>query len=114
MTAGVLTGVGLVFLLLAYLVYFIVSNVMGNGTPINFAPIQEAAWFGLPTFHSPVFDVNAMLIIAPIALILVAENLGHIKAVSAMTGENLDPQIGKAFVADGIARHFQVVLVLRG
>ena len=76
---------------------------MGNGTPINFAPIQEAAWFGTPTFHAPVFDVNAMLIIAPIALILVAENLGHIKAVSAMTGENLDPHIGKAFVADGIA-----------
>jgi Xanthine/uracil permeases len=44
-----------------------------------------------------------MLIIAPIALILIAENLGHIKAVGAMTGENLDPHIGKAFVADGIA-----------
>jgi uracil-xanthine permease len=93
----------LVGLLLAYLIYFIVANVMGNGTPINFTPIQQAAWFGTPTFHSPVFDLNAMLIIAPIALILVAENLGHIKAVSAMTGENLDPQIGKAFVADGIA-----------
>ncbi len=76
---------------------------MGYGTAINFTPIQQAAWLGLPTFHSPVFDFNAMLIIAPIALILVAENLGHIKAVSAMTGENLDPQIGKAFVADGIA-----------
>lgn len=93
----------LVGLLLAYLVYFIVSNVMGYGTPINFAPIQQAAWFGLPTFHGPEFEVNAMLIIAPVALILVAENLGHIKAVSAMTGENLDPHIGKAFVADGVA-----------
>ena len=76
---------------------------MGHGTPINFVPIQQAAWFGVPTFYSPEFNTNAMLIIAPIALILVAENLGHIKAVSAMTGENLDPQIGKAFVADGIA-----------
>ncbi len=76
---------------------------MGYGTPINFAPIQQAAWFGIPHFHSPVFDANAMLIIAPIALILVAENLGHIKAVGAMTGENLDPHIGKAFVADGVA-----------
>ena len=84
----------LVGLLLAYLIYYIVANVMGY---------QQASWFGVPTFHSPVFDFNAMLIIAPIALILVAENLGHIKAVSAMTGENLDPQIGKAFVADGIA-----------
>jgi xanthine/uracil permease len=31
-----------------------------------------------------------MLLIAPVAIILVAENLGHIKAVTAMTGKNLD------------------------
>ena len=93
----------LVGLLLAYLTYYIISNVMGYGTPINFAPIQQASWFGLPQFHAPEFSANAMLIIAPIALILVAENLGHIKAVGSMTGENLDPHIGKAFVADGIA-----------
>lgn len=93
----------LVGLLLAYFIYFIVSNVMGYGTAINFVPIQQATWFGIPQFHAPTFNANAMLIIAPIALILVAENLGHIKAVSAMTGENLDPHIGKAFVADGIA-----------
>lgn len=90
-------------LLLSYVIYFVVANVMGLGTAIDFAAIQQAAWFGLPTFHSPEFSVNATLIIAPIALILVAENLGHIKAVGAMTGENLDPHIGKAFVADGVA-----------
>ena len=93
----------LIGLLMSYLIYFMVTNVMGWGTPINFTPIQQAAWFGIPDFHAPVFDVNAMLIIAPIAFILVAENLGHIKAVGAMTGENLDPHIGKAFVADGVA-----------
>lgn len=93
----------LIGLLMSYLIYFMVTNVMGWGTPINFTPIQQAAWFGVPDFHAPVFDVNAMLIIAPIAFILVAENLGHIKAVGAMTGENLDPHIGKAFVADGVA-----------
>ena len=93
----------LIGLLISDLIYFVVTNVMGWGTPINFAPIQQAAWFGVPDFHAPVFDVNAMLIIAPIAFILVAENLGHIKAVGAMTGENLDPHIGKAFVADGVA-----------
>lgn len=93
----------LVGLLSAYLIYYIVANVLGYGTAINFTPIQQAAWFGIPSFHAPVFSSNAMLIIAPVALILVAENLGHIKAVSAMTGENLDPHIGKAFVADGVA-----------
>ena len=36
-----------------------------------------------PTFAAPVFEANAMLLIAPVAIILVAENLGHIKAVTA-------------------------------
>ena len=93
----------LVGLILSYIVYFIATNVMGYGTAINFLPVQQAAWFGVPTFHAPIFSTNAILIIAPVALILVAENLGHIKAVGAMTGENLDPHIGKAFVADGVA-----------
>ena len=32
-----------------------------------------------------------------------AENLGHIKAIGAMTGRNLDPYLGRAFIGDGIA-----------
>ncbi len=44
-----------------------------------------------------------MVLIAPVAIILVAENLGHIKAVSAMTGRNLDPYLGRAFLGDAIA-----------
>jgi putative pyrimidine permease RutG len=44
-----------------------------------------------------------MLLIAPVAIILVAENLGHIKAVSAMTGRDLDRYMGRAFIGDGVA-----------
>ena len=54
-------------------------------------------------FSSPVFDVNAILLIAPVAIILVAENLGHLKAVGAMTGRDLNPYLGRAFIGDGIA-----------
>lgn len=93
----------LVGLIMAYVIYAVVANGMGMGTPIDFGVIGQASWFGVPNFSSPVFDMNAMLIIAPVAFILVAENLGHIKAVGAMTGENLTPQLGKAFVADGVA-----------
>ncbi|MDE2611776.1 MAG: pyrimidine utilization transport protein G, partial [Burkholderiales bacterium] len=75
----------------------------GLGTPIDFAPVAQAAWFGLPKFTAPVFHANAMVLLAPVAIILVAENLGHIKAVSAMTGQNLDPYIGRAFLGDALA-----------
>lgn len=92
----------LVGLLLAYLMYFLLSNVMGFGKAIDFSVISHAAWFGLPTFVSPEFRPDAMLLIAPVAVILVAENLGHFKAVSAMTGRNLSPYMGRAFFADGV------------
>ncbi|MBJ9986138.1 pyrimidine utilization transport protein G [Acinetobacter sp. S40] len=92
----------LVGLCVAYLAYFLFANVFGWGKPIDFTPIAQAAWLGLPTFHTPVFETKAILLIAPVALILVAENLGHFKAVSAMTGRNLSPYMGRGFFADGV------------
>jgi putative pyrimidine permease RutG len=93
----------LIGLLLAYVIYFLLTNGAGMGKPIDFAPVANAAWFGVPHFVAPVFKLDAMALLAPIAVILVAENLGHIKAVSAMTGQNLDRYMGRAFVGDGVA-----------
>lgn len=93
----------LVGLVLAYGLYFALTNLMGLGKPIDFAPIAQAAWVGLPNFTTPVFDINAIILIAPVVFILVAENLGHIKAVEAMTGQRVSPYMGRAFFADGAA-----------
>lgn len=93
----------LVGLILASLLYALLTNGLGLGKPIDLSGIAAAAWFGAPGFASPVFEVNAMLLIAPVAIILVAENLGHLKAVGAMTGRSMDPYVGRAFVGDGIA-----------
>ena len=76
---------------------------MGLGPAIDFSKIGAAAWVGLPNFAAPVFDGKAMALIAPVAIVLVAENLGHIKAIGAMTGRSLDPLLGRAFLGDGIA-----------
>ena len=93
----------LVGLLIAYVIYAIITNGMGLGKPIDFSIVANAAWFGMPKFTAPVFDPHAMTLLVPIAVILVAENLGHIKAVSAMTGYNLDRYVGRAFIGDGLA-----------
>jgi len=93
----------LVGLILATSVYAVLTNILGMGKPLDLSGIANAAWFGMPTFTAPVFTANAMLLIAPVAIILVAENLGHLKAVTAMTGRNLDPYMGRAFIGDGIA-----------
>ncbi|GGF26606.1 nitrate reductase [Aliidongia dinghuensis] len=89
--------------LAAYAVYVLLANGLGFGPPIDFAPVAAAAWFGAPNLTAPRFDGQAMVLIAPVAIVLVAENLGHLKAVSAMTGRNLDGYIGRAFLGDGIA-----------
>lgn len=90
-------------LILASVIYAVLTNGMGWGKPLDLSGIAAAAWLGLPTFTAPVFSAPAMLLIAPVAVILVAENLGHIKAVTAMTGRNLDPYLGRAFIGDGVA-----------
>jgi putative pyrimidine permease RutG len=89
--------------LFGYVLYAIGANGMGWAKPIDFSGVAQAAWFGLPKFSAPVFDGTAMLLIAPVAVILVAENLGHVKGLAAMTGRNFDPLMGRAFIADGIA-----------
>ena len=93
----------LVGLIVASVIYAVLTNVLGFGKPLDLSGIANAAWFGMPGFSAPVFSANAMLLIAPVAIILVAENLGHIKAVTAMTGKDMDRYMGRAFMGDGVA-----------
>lgn len=93
----------IVGIVISYVVYWMLTNVLGMGKPIDFSVIQNAAWLGVPEFTPPVFDIDAIVLIVPVVVILVAENLGHIKAVNVMTHRNLDPFIGRAFFGDGIA-----------
>ena len=86
-----------------YLLYWLCANGLGLGKAIDFGAVAAAPWLGLPRFATPVWNPNAIALIAPVAIVLVAENLGHIKAVAAMTGRNLDPWLGRAFIGDGIA-----------
>lgn len=93
----------LVGLIVAWAIYALLTNVLGFGKPVDFSGVAQAAWFGMPQTTAPSFDLQAMVMIAPVAIILVAENLGHLKAVAGMTGRNLDPWMGRAFVGDGLA-----------
>src|SRR4030095_35816 len=93
----------LVGLILASVVYASLTHVVVLGKPIDFSRVASAPWLGMPAFTTPVFTGQALLLIAPVSVILIAENLGHIKAVTAMTGRDLDPYLGRAFIGDGLA-----------
>jgi uracil-xanthine permease len=69
----------------------------------NFEGVGQADWFGLPSLHAPSFSGSFVLLALPAVIALIAENAGHVKAVGEMTGADLDPYLGRAIGADGLA-----------
>ena len=76
---------------------------------VSWAGVQAADWIGLPSgtladgvsvVHGPSFSLTAILLVLPGVIALVAENTGHVKAVAEMTGEDLDPYMGRAIGAE--------------
>jgi NCS2 family nucleobase:cation symporter-2 len=97
---GFLARLSIVLGLVVGYVYAAVTGLISADASAN---ISGAAWFGTPTFTTPQFSTNAIILFLPVVLVLIAENVGHVKAVSNMTGDDLDPLIGKALMADGLA-----------
>lgn len=69
---------------------------------VSFDGVKAADWFGFPDLHGPDFKTSAILLALPAVIALIAENTGHVKAVAAMTGDDLDPVLGRAIAADGV------------
>ena len=90
-------------ILLGVVVGWVLAAVLGQLDPKAVTGLKEAAWVGLPDFHAPSFSLRAVVLVIPVILVLIAENAGHVKAVAAMTGRNLDKEMGRAFLGDGIA-----------
>jgi uracil-xanthine permease len=70
---------------------------------INFDTVASADWFGFPHLTFPSFHLDYALLVLPAVIALIAENTGHVKAVAAMTKRDLDPVLGRAIAADGVA-----------
>ncbi|WP_084541242.1 uracil-xanthine permease family protein [Nocardioides alkalitolerans] len=82
---------------------------------VNWDAVGNASWLGFPSgtlgdgvsvVHGPSFSLTFILLVIPGVIALIAENTGHVKAVAEMTGEDLDPYMGRAIGADGFATAF--------
>lgn len=89
--------------LIGVVIGWLFATATGNLDPAATETLAAAHWFGLPAFHTPEFHLNAVLIGLPVIVVLIAENVGHVKAVSAMTRRDLDDLAGDALIADGLA-----------
>ena len=86
---------------------------------VDWSAVSSSPWIGLPPvtdlahwklhsasnvvgLHLPAFEPSFILIALPVVIALIAENTGHVKAVAEMTGADLDHEMGRAIMADGI------------
>lgn len=98
--------IGRLSIVLGMVVGYIAAVFMGE---VDFSGVADAAWIGLPAFHLPtnpfvdptVWGLLPMFL--PVVLVLVAENVGHVKSVGLMIGKDLDPVTGRALFADGVS-----------
>ena len=79
---------------------------------VTWTGVEAADWIGFPSgtlsdgvdvVHGPSFSMTFILLVLPGVIALIAENTGHVKAVAEMTGDDLDPYMGRAIGADGFA-----------
>ncbi|KZF05485.1 MAG: solute carrier family 23 protein [Rhodococcus sp. (in: high G+C Gram-positive bacteria)] len=90
-------------ILVGVILGWVFAAVIGQIDPAKLDAMRAASWIGIPEFRGPTFELSVVLIALPVVIVLVAENVGHVKAVSAMTGKSLDDLAGDALIADGLA-----------
>src|SRR6478752_5541743 len=95
---------GRISIFLGVVIGYIVAAISGQ---IDYSAVDKAAWIGLPEFHiadfaSPgTWSVIAMFL--PVVLVLIAENVGHVRGVATMTDASVNRYTGRALIADGVA-----------
>ena len=89
-----------------YVVAVIVQLATGEQL-IDFSKIADAAWVGLPTFQLADFATpgtwSVIAMFLPVVLVLIAENVGHVRGVATMTDASVNRHTGRALIADGAA-----------
>jgi uracil permease len=89
-------------ILTAIIVGYVMSMVFGL---VNFNSIKSSAIFGIPQFTLPVFDLEAVLIILPAALVVISEHIGHFVLTEHIVRRDLmkNPGLHRSLLGDGIS-----------
>jgi len=72
---------------------------------VDLTPIAAAPWFAVPTFYTPEFNFNAIAIILPAALVVIAEHIGHLVVTGNIVGRDLttDPGLHRSLLGNGLS-----------
>jgi uracil-xanthine permease len=86
--------------LMGIIVGYVVSIPLGL---VDFTGIGKAAWIGLPNITLPRFDISAIAIIAPVAIVVIVEHIGHLLVINEITGKDFTPMLPESLFGDGVA-----------
>lgn len=70
---------------------------------VKFQPVLDAAWVGLPTLTIAKFEPSAIMLIAPVALVVIIEHIGHLLVINEITGKDFNPLLPQSLTGDGLA-----------
>ncbi|MDD2201376.1 MAG: solute carrier family 23 protein [Firmicutes bacterium] len=89
-------------ILIAVVSGYVISLIAGI---VDFAPIANAAWFGVPELTFPRFSWQAIAVIAPVAIVTLIEHWGDINANGAVVGRDFvkKPGLWRTILGDGLA-----------
>ncbi|KHM52351.1 uracil transporter, partial [Anaerovibrio lipolyticus] len=93
---------GIIPILIGIICGYIIS--LGFGI-VDLTGVEKAPWFALPTFYTPEFNLTAITIILPAALVVIAEHVGHLFVTSNIVGSDLtkDPGLDRSIIGNGIS-----------
>ncbi len=72
---------------------------------VDLSPIASAPWFAVPTLYTPEFNFNAIVIILPAALVVIAEHIGHLVVTGNIVGRDLtkSPGLHRSLLGNGLS-----------
>ena len=87
--------------LISLIVSYIVAIIMGA---VDFSAVGSANWVGLPNFHLPKFNADAIVAGLAVAVAAMVEHVGDVMAIGATCGKNFiaDPGLTRTLLGDGI------------
>lgn len=101
---AVLPGMGgRLAILLGLVAGWLLATAVGALDPQRLDALGDAAWIGLPGLTGPQITPSVVLGMLPVVIVLVAENIGGVRAIGAITGRSTDGLTGDALVANGVA-----------
>ncbi|MBP3400138.1 MAG: uracil permease [Selenomonadales bacterium] len=75
---------------------------------VDLTPVQNAPWFAVPTIYTPTFNLSAIAIILPAALVVIVEHIGHLIVTGNIVDKDLtkDPGLDRSLLGNGISTMF--------